>query len=65
MDPKVNGLVYLAALRPDVGESVAKLETMPCFLAPNTDVKKTADGFFVGVRPRLLCRAGGTTILQR
>jgi pimeloyl-ACP methyl ester carboxylesterase len=45
-DPKVKGLVYLAALMPKVGESTATLETMKRFPAPNQDVKTTVDGFF-------------------
>ena len=43
-DPKVKSLVYLAALMPKPGESVAKLEgSMP---PVNDSVKKTTDGYF-------------------
>lgn len=49
MDPKVKSLVYVAALMPEVGESVNKLEgSMP---AVNDDVKKTADGAYYYMDP--------------
>jgi pimeloyl-ACP methyl ester carboxylesterase len=42
-DPKVKALVYVAALQPDVGESVIGLaKTMEL---PNGDVEESADGF--------------------
>ena len=42
-DPKVKSLVYVAALMPDVGDSVLSLaKTMP---SPNDDVKATKDGY--------------------
>ena len=43
VDPKVKSLVYVAALVPDVGESVDKLASS--FPPVSNDVKKTADGF--------------------
>ena len=44
-DPKVKSLVYVAALQPEVGESVGKLAgSMP---APSDDIKKTPDGQFL------------------
>ncbi|MBE7203362.1 MAG: alpha/beta hydrolase, partial [Parafilimonas terrae] len=48
-DPKVKALVYIAALQPDVGESVGKLAgSMP---APSNDIKKTDDGQFLYLDP--------------
>lgn len=48
-DAKVTSLVYIAALQPDVGESVAKLAaSMP---APSNDIKKSADGKFLYLDP--------------
>lgn len=48
-DPKVKALVYVAALQPDVGESVGKLAgSMP---APSNDIKKTDDGQFLYLDP--------------
>lgn len=42
-DPKVKALVYVAALQPDVGDSVISLaKTMK---APSDDVRQTKDGF--------------------
>lgn len=48
-DPHVRSLVYIAALQPDVGDSVAKLAgSMP---APSEDIKPTADGKFLYLDP--------------
>ena len=48
-DAKVKALVYIAALQPDVGESVGKLAgSMP---APSNDIKKTDDGQFLYLDP--------------
>lgn len=42
-DPKVKALVYVAAVQPDVGESLLSLvKTMK---APNEDIQQNADGF--------------------
>lgn len=48
-DPHVKSLVYIAALQPDVGDSVGKLAgSMP---APSDDIKKTPDGLFLYLDP--------------
>ena len=48
-DAKVKALVYVAALQPEVGESVGKLaSSMP---GPSNDIKKSADGAFLYLDP--------------
>ena len=48
-DAKVRSLVYIAAVQPEVGESVIKLAgSMP---APSNDIKKTDDGRFLYLDP--------------
>jgi pimeloyl-ACP methyl ester carboxylesterase len=42
-DPKVKTLVYVAAIQPDVGESLLSLVQM--MKAPNEDIQQNADGF--------------------
>jgi pimeloyl-ACP methyl ester carboxylesterase len=44
-DPKVRALVYVAALRPDVGETTNTLATSMPGTVPSSDFKPTKDGF--------------------
>ncbi len=44
-DPKVRGLVYVAALQPDVGETTSKLAASMPGRVPSIDFKPTEDGF--------------------
>lgn len=46
-DPKVAGLVYIAAFMPDKGESVASLTANPPPGAPPAPIVPTADGFLL------------------
>ena len=44
-DPKVQALVYVAAVQPDVGETTNKLAASRPGTAPSSDFKPTKDGF--------------------
>jgi pimeloyl-ACP methyl ester carboxylesterase len=64
-DPRVAGLVYIAAFAPDIGESVASLIKDPVPGAPVPPILPPADGFLLLDRSRFAASFAGDLDAER